>query len=226
MLLPISAGSFASEVQLAPTWRTGPYVIFSFVHDLLRFFGLSFSSPPKVANFCLCSALGQSAIFFTLANFDPLVCTTVTTTRKIFSVLLDIATQVVLNGENDDVVVVVVVVLLTCGLTMLHCFAPGPRAHERAVGRRGGGEPRCRGRALPEVRRQARQEARESHAVNNGASTHTTSTKARISGEREHFEVTCVALRAESRRWVVERGRRRCGARVARKTIIISICFA
>ena len=40
-----------------------------------------------------CSALGQSAIFFTLANFDPLVCTTVTTTRKIFSVLLDIVLQ-------------------------------------------------------------------------------------------------------------------------------------
>ena len=40
--------------------------------------------------FCACSALGQSFIFFTLANFDPLVVTTVTTTRKIFSVLLDI----------------------------------------------------------------------------------------------------------------------------------------
>jgi len=47
----------------------------------------------KLAKFCACSALGQSAIFFTLANFDPLLCTTVTTTRKIFSVLLDIATQ-------------------------------------------------------------------------------------------------------------------------------------
>ena len=45
----------------------------------------------KVAQFAACSALGQSAIFFTIANFDPLVCTTVTTTRKIFSVLLDIA---------------------------------------------------------------------------------------------------------------------------------------
>mmetsp|Transcript_41763 Transcript_41763/g.53840 ORF Transcript_41763/g.53840 Transcript_41763/m.53840 type:complete len:380 (-) Transcript_41763:58-1197(-) len=47
----------------------------------------------KVLKFVICSALGQSAIFFTLAKFDPLVCTTVTTTRKIFSVLLDIATQ-------------------------------------------------------------------------------------------------------------------------------------
>jgi solute carrier family 35 (UDP-galactose transporter), member B1 len=47
----------------------------------------------KVLKFVLCSALGQSAIFFTLAKFDPLVTTTVTTTRKIFSVLLDIFTQ-------------------------------------------------------------------------------------------------------------------------------------
>lgn len=52
---------------------------------------------PEIASammkFAACSALGQSAIFFTLANFDPLLCTTVTTTRKIFSVLLDIFTQ-------------------------------------------------------------------------------------------------------------------------------------
>ena len=43
-----------------------------------------------MAKFAACSALGQSAIFFTLANFDPLVCTTVTTTRKIFSTLYSI----------------------------------------------------------------------------------------------------------------------------------------
>merc|ERR1712028_174277 len=46
-----------------------------------------------VIKFATCSAIGQSAIFFTIANFDPLVCTTVTTTRKIFSVLLDIAAR-------------------------------------------------------------------------------------------------------------------------------------
>lgn len=43
-----------------------------------------------VLKFALCSAIGQSFIFFTIANFDPLVCSTVTTTRKIFSVLLSI----------------------------------------------------------------------------------------------------------------------------------------
>ena len=35
----------------------------------------------------------RSAIFFTMANFDPLVVTTVTTVRKVFSVLLDIVTR-------------------------------------------------------------------------------------------------------------------------------------
>ncbi len=44
----------------------------------------------KIIKFALCSAVGQSFIFYTISNFDPLVCTTVTTTRKVFSVLLSI----------------------------------------------------------------------------------------------------------------------------------------
>mmetsp|Transcript_10033 Transcript_10033/g.19778 ORF Transcript_10033/g.19778 Transcript_10033/m.19778 type:complete len:115 (+) Transcript_10033:1125-1469(+) len=44
----------------------------------------------KIGLFALCSAMGQSFIFYTIANFEPLVCTTITTTRKIFSVLLSI----------------------------------------------------------------------------------------------------------------------------------------
>ena len=44
----------------------------------------------KVLRFGACSAVGQSFIFYTISTFDPLVCTTVTTTRKIFSVLLSI----------------------------------------------------------------------------------------------------------------------------------------
>lgn len=46
-----------------------------------------------VIQFSICSAVGQSFIFFTVAHFDPLVCSTVTTTRKIFSVLLSIFTK-------------------------------------------------------------------------------------------------------------------------------------
>jgi UDP-galactose transporter B1 len=44
----------------------------------------------KIIKFSVCSAVGQSFIFYTIANFDPLVLSTVTTTRKIFSVLLSI----------------------------------------------------------------------------------------------------------------------------------------
>lgn len=44
----------------------------------------------KIVKFGVCSAIGQSFIFYTIANFDPLVCTTVTTTRKVFSVLMSI----------------------------------------------------------------------------------------------------------------------------------------
>ena len=43
-----------------------------------------------IIKFAICSAVGQSFIFYTIANFDPLVLSTVTTTRKIFSVLLSI----------------------------------------------------------------------------------------------------------------------------------------
>lgn len=44
----------------------------------------------KIMRFALCSAVGQSFIFYTISNFNSLVCTTVTTTRKVFSVLLSI----------------------------------------------------------------------------------------------------------------------------------------
>lgn len=53
----------------------------------------------KVLKFALCSAVGQSFIFYTISNFDPLVATTVTTTRKVFSVLLSIF----LNGHAMSV---------------------------------------------------------------------------------------------------------------------------
>ena len=43
-----------------------------------------------MVRFSLCSAIGQSFIFYVVSTFDPLVCSTVTTTRKIFSVLLSI----------------------------------------------------------------------------------------------------------------------------------------
>jgi len=44
----------------------------------------------KILKFGACSAIGQSFIFFLISNISPLFCTTVTTTRKIFSVLVSI----------------------------------------------------------------------------------------------------------------------------------------
>jgi solute carrier family 35 (UDP-galactose transporter), member B1 len=44
-----------------------------------------------VLTVCLLSVVGQSFIFYVIANFDPLVCATITTTRKMWSVLLSIA---------------------------------------------------------------------------------------------------------------------------------------
>ena len=38
----------------------------------------------------LCSALGQHFIFMTISHFSALVCTTVTTTRKFFTVLASV----------------------------------------------------------------------------------------------------------------------------------------
>jgi UDP-galactose transporter B1 len=47
----------------------------------------------KLIKFAICSAMGQSFIFYTISNFDSLTTTTVTTTRKVFSVLLSIFTK-------------------------------------------------------------------------------------------------------------------------------------
>lgn len=69
-------------------------VIISFL--LGDFFpGLTYCvSNPGILNlilkFSICSAVGQSFIFYTVSHFDPLVCSTVTTTRKIFTVLISI----------------------------------------------------------------------------------------------------------------------------------------
>jgi len=46
-----------------------------------------------ILKFSACSAIGQAFIFYMISTFDPLACTTVTTTRKVFSVLLSIFTK-------------------------------------------------------------------------------------------------------------------------------------
>lgn len=42
---------------------------------------------------CVCSAAGQSFVFFMITHFDPLACSTVTTSRKIMSVIWSISSK-------------------------------------------------------------------------------------------------------------------------------------
>jgi len=47
----------------------------------------------KIILFSVCSASGQSFIFYVISNFDSLTTTTITTTRKVMSTLLSIFTE-------------------------------------------------------------------------------------------------------------------------------------
>jgi len=44
-----------------------------------------------IAKFAVCGAMGQACIFYLIAHFDSVVCTAVTTTRKLMSVLISLA---------------------------------------------------------------------------------------------------------------------------------------
>jgi len=70
-------------------------ILVSLVNNGELFSGMAFifDNPEilsKVLYFAACSAMGQSFIFFVIAEYGPLKCATITTTRKIFSVLLSI----------------------------------------------------------------------------------------------------------------------------------------
>ncbi len=67
--------------------------------DLATGFGYIVAHPyliEAVVSFALCSACGQFFIFFTITGPGPLACTTITTTRKFFTILL----SVFMNPEN------------------------------------------------------------------------------------------------------------------------------
>eukprot|EP00746_Dinoflagellata_sp_MGD_P065715 gnl/MRDRNA2_/MRDRNA2_27349_c0_seq1.p1 gnl/MRDRNA2_/MRDRNA2_27349_c0~~gnl/MRDRNA2_/MRDRNA2_27349_c0_seq1.p1 ORF type:complete len:405 (-),score=56.18 gnl/MRDRNA2_/MRDRNA2_27349_c0_seq1:67-1281(-) len=76
------------------TYMLGAAAVFALLlGELVHGVDFCYNNPvilEKIIKFAACSAFGQSFIFYTIATFDPLVCTTVTTTRKIFSVLLSI----------------------------------------------------------------------------------------------------------------------------------------
>lgn len=62
--------------------------------------------------FSICSALGQNFIFYTIQNFSALACTTITTTRKFFTILA----SVVMYGHVLSPVSWVGVLLVFLGL--------------------------------------------------------------------------------------------------------------
>ncbi|CAN0555014.1 unnamed protein product, partial [Laminaria digitata] len=43
-----------------------------------------------VFGFSLAASCGQNFIYFTISNFNPLVCTTITTTRKFFTIVFSV----------------------------------------------------------------------------------------------------------------------------------------
>ena len=83
----------------------------------------------KIIKFAICSAVGQSFIFYTIANFDPLVLSTVTTTRKIFSVLLSIF----LKGHSLSLMGWSGISLACAGiLSELQAMSAGKKKHSHA----------------------------------------------------------------------------------------------
>lgn len=66
----------------------------------------------KILKFALCGALGQACIFYTIANFDSVVCSALTSTRKLLSVMIS-----VLEGEGLPYFGWVGVVIASVGIT-------------------------------------------------------------------------------------------------------------
>jgi len=56
----------------------------------LRFCRENPSILTQIVKFSVCGAMGQASIFYTISNFDSVVCVAVTTTRKLISVILSL----------------------------------------------------------------------------------------------------------------------------------------
>jgi len=76
----------------------------------------------KILQFSACSAVGQTFVFYLVAEFDPLVTSTVTTSRKLFSVLISI----LFKGNSVDLLGWTGMLLATIGILrdpISHCVA-------------------------------------------------------------------------------------------------------
>eukprot|EP00968_Pinguiococcus_pyrenoidosus_P029219 scaffold8416_cov267-Pinguiococcus_pyrenoidosus.AAC.3 len=119
---------------------------------------LTGEQPIRAKRFAACSAFGQSFIFYTIANFDPLVCTTVTTTRKIFSVLLSIVLKVRPGGMKQRNASSRLeqgkFVGLPCTARLLLLVSAGPLAQQPGLDRRRDREQRDSWRARGQVHKE------------------------------------------------------------------------
>lgn len=88
LLTNMSMGAIAFVVSvLLPTTSSSSLSTTSELIAGLTFLHENRDCRNMVMKLCCCSAIGQTFIFYVIANFDPLVCSTITTTRKIMSVL-------------------------------------------------------------------------------------------------------------------------------------------
>lgn len=81
----------------------------------------------KILQFSACSAVGQTFVFYLVAEFDPLVTSTVTTSRKLFSVLISI----LFKGNSVDLLGWTGMVLAAIGIMrdpISHCVAARSRS--------------------------------------------------------------------------------------------------
>lgn len=82
-----------------------------------------------VVELCLCSVVGTFFIFYVIANFDPLVCATVTTTRKIMSALV----SVTFKGHQLTVYGFLGLGLAMCGLFLEVAGKAVTSQHHRTI---------------------------------------------------------------------------------------------
>ena len=100
-------------------WTGAFYLPFMFIFSSAGADVISFCLEHPAARvqlllFCLCGAVGQLFIFYTIRTFGSLINTLITTTRKFFSIL----TSVVWNGNSLAVEQWAAVVLVFTGLIL------------------------------------------------------------------------------------------------------------
>lgn len=88
LLTNMSMGSIALTVSMfLPTTSSSSLSTSNEFFTGLTFLHNNRDCMRMVMKLCCCSAIGQTFIFYIIAQFDPLVCSTITTTRKILSVI-------------------------------------------------------------------------------------------------------------------------------------------